>query len=69
MHAKSWCLDDEVYVCGSYNFTQNAEVANGEHLVVARDSSAVITHRTWFFKMWEKVSPLHREEIVQRGQS
>ena len=42
MHVKSWFLDDKVYMGGSYNFTNNAETSNAEHVVVARNQEVCV---------------------------
>ena len=51
MHVKSWCLDETVYVGGSYNFTHNAETSNNEHLVVARCQEACEVYRDLFLRL------------------
>ena len=66
MHVKSWCIDAEVYIGGSYNFTHNAEVANEEHLIVVRDLGTVATYKEWFHRLWqhEKVLEVSREILA-----
>jgi len=68
MHVKSWCLDEEVYIGGSYNFTHNAESSNEEHLVATRDDAAVATYKSWFVGIWSRAALIDREEVEKREQ-
>ena len=47
MHTKSWCIDEEVYIGGSYNFTMHAE-KSVEQLIVVKDSVTAAEYVTWF---------------------
>ena len=69
MHVKSWCLDEEVYIGGSYNFTHNAETSNAEHLVVARDRDAIDTHLSWFWDVWSRSESFSLEQVYQREEA
>ena len=69
MHVKSWCLDDSVYIGGSYNFTHNAETSNAEHLVVARCADAAATHRAWFEGVWSRSDPVSLDEVRDRAEN
>ena len=60
LRAKSWLLDDLVYVGGSYNFTMNAEKNNGEHLVVMKGEAVCQVYNDWFYSIWNNP----RAEVV-----
>ena len=66
MHVKGWCLDAEVYIGGSYNFTHNAEVSSEEHMIVLKDPSVVETYKQWFTGLWNKATPIGQGEVDRR---
>ena len=52
LHVKSWCLDETLYIGGSYNWTMNAEKNNQEHLITAKDSGSCDHYLRWFNSLW-----------------
>ena len=67
LHAKSWFLDDSVYLGGSYNFTTNAEKNNEEHLVMIKDDKVNGVFSGWFDGLWSssKTIKVEASELLQ----
>ena len=64
LHAKTWCIDGQVYIGGSFNFTKNADLSNEEHLVVVRDPPLVDKHERWFDDLWNKAGHVTKEFVA-----
>ncbi len=54
MHHKFAVFDGRLAVTGSYNWTQSAEHANYENLVVLDDSEAVAQFQREFQRLWQE---------------
>ena len=63
LHAKTWCVDGEVYFGGSFNFSRNVAANKEEHLIALRDPGAVRVHEGWFQDLWDKADVLTVEEV------
>ena len=66
LHAKTWCLDNTLYIGGSFNFTHNANANNEEHLVMLRDPDTVASNARWFYDLWAKSDEVILEEVVRK---
>jgi phosphatidylserine/phosphatidylglycerophosphate/cardiolipin synthase-like enzyme len=57
MHNKFAVFDDRVVATGSYNWTQSAERANYENLVLLDDSEVVTRFQREFNRLWRQAEP------------
>ena len=57
MHDKFAVFDDRVAATGSYNWTQSAERANYENLVLLDDSEVVTRFQREFNRLWRQAEP------------
>jgi phosphatidylserine/phosphatidylglycerophosphate/cardiolipin synthase-like enzyme len=57
MHNKFAVFDDRVVATGSYNWTQSAERANYENLVLLDDSEVVTRFQGEFNRLWRQAEP------------
>ena len=63
LHAKTWCLDAEIYIGGSFNFTNNADCNNEERLVVLNDEGVVQVHKKWYAELWGRGTTLSQDMV------
>lgn len=59
MHHKFVVIDDELLICGSFNWTNKAVVSNYEAVVVTSNRSLVRPFITEFHKMWSSFELFH----------
>lgn len=57
MHHKFAIFDGKLLATGSYNWTQSAEVANHENLVLLDDPALVAPFTTEFRRLWQTARP------------
>jgi hypothetical protein len=61
LHAKSWCVDEMVYIGASLRVSRNAAMNNEEHLIELKDPLVFKRYKGSFDDIWQKA------EIVTKG--
>lgn len=57
MHHKVLILDDEIVVLGSFNFTESADTANDENLLVIHDARVAALYQAEFERVYRHAGP------------
>ena len=65
LHAKTWCVDGEVYLGGSFNPTRNAEDTNEDKIVLINGGANVAVHKAWYADVWKRGTPTGPETISE----
>jgi len=65
MHAKSWLIDNRVFITGSCNLTHNGLENNREQMIRTTVPSVIAKAASEFQALWEVASPVHSTEIEQ----
>jgi phosphatidylserine/phosphatidylglycerophosphate/cardiolipin synthase-like enzyme len=56
MHHKVIIVDDETVVLGSFNFSENADTANDENLLIIHDRGIASLYRSEFRRIYREAS-------------
>jgi hypothetical protein len=66
LHAKTWLLDEEPYLGGSFNFTKNRAVSNEEHVVLIKVDRDIEVRKLWFWDLWRHSQSVVLQEVQGR---
>ena len=74
LHAKTWLIDEVVYIGGSSNSTQHSLSNNEENLLIIEEDGVIAKYLGWWATMWQSAGSyggweLHHkiEEIKARS--